>query len=325
MTQKTNAALREQSGVDGTDANVNCGEEHNSTGAKARQSTLLPRWLAIKRAITDPKLKAIDITILFVILDHLNTKSRTAHPSLETLAKRAGVHRATASNSVTRLVQQRHLARQSGVGRSWNVYSMPPCSSEIATTTEARSSSDFATTTTICGPRGSSSEIAQHEVRSSSRHATRTCQELEPTKRNRRDPAAAAAGDAFSSCDKRAPTFAQAGITAIHANDPIYGYAERAGLPPEFITVAFAAFSDRYRDAPKRSWRWLDLFREGVRDQRVLGLWTLHEGKYELTNTGFQTAKAHGIYTPPGPQRSVKQGQRIDKFGRICGPQREVV
>lgn len=84
------------------------------------------------------------------------------------------------------------------------------------------------------------------------------------------------------------------GQKLIPEDDPVFAYAERVGLPDDFLRLAWREFHDRYSDStkPKRYRDWRAVFRNAVRGNWFKLWW--HDGNgYALTTAGMQAAKAH--------------------------------
>lgn len=84
------------------------------------------------------------------------------------------------------------------------------------------------------------------------------------------------------------------GQKLIPEDDPVFAYAERVGLPDDFLRLAWREFQDRYSDGtkPKRYRDWRAVFRNAVRGNWFKLWW--HDGNgYALTTAGMQAAKAH--------------------------------
>lgn len=78
------------------------------------------------------------------------------------------------------------------------------------------------------------------------------------------------------------------GERPVPADDPIFAYAESAGIPDEFLMLAWAEFKRRFgSDASKRQKDWRRTFRNYVQGN-YLKLWW-HDGQgYRLTTAGAQ-------------------------------------
>lgn len=81
------------------------------------------------------------------------------------------------------------------------------------------------------------------------------------------------------------------GQKPIEADDPIFAYAESAGIPDEFLTLAWAEFKRRFfDDASKKQKDWRRTFRNYVQGN-YLKLWW-HDGTgYRLTTAGVQAQR----------------------------------
>jgi len=77
------------------------------------------------------------------------------------------------------------------------------------------------------------------------------------------------------------------GEELIPADDSIFEYADDAGLPTDFLRLAWIEFRDRYREEDKRYTNWRMTFRKSVREC-WFKLWYLDAGKYTLTSKGAQ-------------------------------------
>lgn len=75
---------------------------------------------------------------------------------------------------------------------------------------------------------------------------------------------------------------------AIPASDPIYGWASDAGIPEDYLGLAWLAFEDRFAGQPKTYADWKAAFRNYVK-QGWLKLWApSRDGGYYLTTSGEQ-------------------------------------
>lgn len=85
-----------------------------------------------------------------------------------------------------------------------------------------------------------------------------------------------------------------AGEMSIPADDPIYGYADRAGIPDDFLDLAWLEFRERHLDNPAKRYKdWRAAFRNCVRDNWYR-LWRYVDGQAVLTVQGEQAARVHG-------------------------------
>ena len=82
-------------------------------------------------------------------------------------------------------------------------------------------------------------------------------------------------------------------IQVIPANDGVFKFAEKAGIPREFVALAWVEFRSRYADTTKRYRDWPKVFRNAVRDN-WFKLWFCGENNVvSLTNQGRLIQKAH--------------------------------
>ncbi len=78
------------------------------------------------------------------------------------------------------------------------------------------------------------------------------------------------------------------GDDAIRADDPIFGWAESAGIPDDFLALAWLAFEDRYATNGKRYADWRAVFRNAVKNN-WLNVWRYDQREgYVLTTSGQQ-------------------------------------
>ncbi|NIF69597.1 hypothetical protein F3J16_05230 [Burkholderia sp. Ap-962] len=88
------------------------------------------------------------------------------------------------------------------------------------------------------------------------------------------------------------------GEKAIPADDPTYRYTERAGIPDDFLEIAWLEFRERHLDNPTKKYRdWRAAFRNAVRDNWYR-LWRYAHGECVLTVQGEQAAQVHGKTAP---------------------------
>jgi hypothetical protein len=86
----------------------------------------------------------------------------------------------------------------------------------------------------------------------------------------------------------------RAGEKPIPDGDPVFAYADKVGLPHEFLGLHWREFKDRYQ-APdaKRYKAWRTVFLKSVKCN-WLKLWYLNgDGQYVLTTAGQQAQRAH--------------------------------
>ena len=81
------------------------------------------------------------------------------------------------------------------------------------------------------------------------------------------------------------------GQEAIPADDTIFDWSAKVGLPDEFLGLAWQAFQDKYLANGKRYADWRAVFRNAVRDN-WLKVWYIRDGQYHLTTVGEQVRRA---------------------------------
>lgn len=85
------------------------------------------------------------------------------------------------------------------------------------------------------------------------------------------------------------------GEKAVPENDPVFAYADRVGVPREFLSLAWRVFRATYTGpkAHKRYRDWRQVFRNAV-EGNWLKLWYVGgDGSYGLTTVGIQAQRAH--------------------------------
>lgn len=75
---------------------------------------------------------------------------------------------------------------------------------------------------------------------------------------------------------------------AIPGDDPIFEWATKAGIPDDFVDLAWRWFEDRYAGDAKRYLDWRAVFRNAVRGNWGKVWWTPPGGGYALTTIGEQ-------------------------------------
>lgn len=78
---------------------------------------------------------------------------------------------------------------------------------------------------------------------------------------------------------------------AIPADDPIFSYAENAGIPLDFLELSWHRFVEDMRERGKRQKDWRAHYRNAVKGN-WLKLWWLQDGEYRLTTAGEQAKRA---------------------------------
>ena len=85
------------------------------------------------------------------------------------------------------------------------------------------------------------------------------------------------------------------GVKPIPADDSVFAYAEKVGLPLEFLRLQWLEFKDRYTmEGAKRYKAWPAVFGKSVRGN-WLRLWYVGNEGYLLTTTGLQAKRNHEV------------------------------
>lgn len=108
---------------------------------------------------------------------------------------------------------------------------------------------------------------------------------IPPKKRSRRKPKGVAV--TFSDCLEQAK---QAGKKIIEEDDSIYGWAEDASIPDEWLALAWDEFCNRYRHNPKTYIDWAATYRNAVRGN-WFKLWRYTPNGQLLLTTEGETAR----------------------------------
>ncbi len=89
-----------------------------------------------------------------------------------------------------------------------------------------------------------------------------------------------------------------AGEKLIADYQPLWGYVDRAGIPEDFIALAWEVFKGLYGNGgareKKRYRDWRQTFRNAV-EQNWFSLWSANADGYRLTSKGEQAMNAHGM------------------------------
>lgn len=83
-----------------------------------------------------------------------------------------------------------------------------------------------------------------------------------------------------------------AGVQAITADDPVFAYADRIGLPVDYLELAWNVFRDKLWIGKKQA-SWTQTFRNYV-EGNYLKLWFQGDGGWGLTTAGKQAKLAYG-------------------------------
>jgi hypothetical protein len=76
--------------------------------------------------------------------------------------------------------------------------------------------------------------------------------------------------------------------------DPIFKYAEETGIPPEYLSLCWRTFVNKYSDNKKKYTDWRAVFRSAVRENWLKLWWIADDGTYQLTTAGKQAKLQQG-------------------------------
>jgi hypothetical protein len=100
-----------------------------------------------------------------------------------------------------------------------------------------------------------------------------------------------------------------AGEMSVPADDPIFTYTGRAGIPDDFVELAWLEFRDRHLENTTKRYRdWRAAFRNSVRDN-WFRLWRYADGQCVLTVQGEQAARVHGKAIPQRTEASYARNR----------------
>ena len=98
-----------------------------------------------------------------------------------------------------------------------------------------------------------------------------------------------------------------AGERAVRPDDPIFDFAEDAGIPREFIALAWREFALRHRDSGRLQKDWRAHFRDAVRRNWFKLWWCPDSGGCELTTSGVQVKRERDA------ERAREQAEQADQ------------
>lgn len=90
-------------------------------------------------------------------------------------------------------------------------------------------------------------------------------------------------------------------LKAIPDDDPIFSYAEDAGIPNDWLRLCWIEFRTEFSENGKRQKDWRAHFRNFVR-KNYYKLWWLDSGQYQLTSRGQQAMAAMQARSARGEQ-----------------------
>jgi hypothetical protein len=83
-----------------------------------------------------------------------------------------------------------------------------------------------------------------------------------------------------------------AGEQPVPDTDPVFDYAEQAGIPMEMMRLCWVEFRNRYSEPGSKRYKdWRSVYRKAVRGN-WFRLWRAVDGGYALTTEGQQAMRA---------------------------------
>lgn len=88
-------------------------------------------------------------------------------------------------------------------------------------------------------------------------------------------------------------TCKQSGELPVPEDDPVFGYADKVGIPVEYLRLTWREFVDRNRETGKRYKDWRMAFRKCVRSNWYKIWFISPDGSVSLTTNGMAALKMH--------------------------------
>ncbi|MBH1873541.1 hypothetical protein I5W30_04740 [Stenotrophomonas maltophilia] len=101
-----------------------------------------------------------------------------------------------------------------------------------------------------------------------------------------------------------------AGERPIRTDDPIFDFAEDAGIPREFVALAWWEFAIKHRDSGKLQKDWRAHFRDAVRRNWFKLWWCPPAGGCELTTSGVQVKRERDVERERDRQDQLAQQEQ---------------
>ncbi|MFT3759328.1 helix-turn-helix domain-containing protein [Thauera sp.] len=252
----------------------------------------------------DKRLTLEQIRVLGVLLSFRRKNTDAVWPSRGEIAARCGMHLSNISSATSALERLGWISKEGKGGHSkatrYTITAPEFLGDE--TVTESATVSELTTVAppATAAPPATVAEsatrlpVARSATPPVAYSATRKEQSSEQTKVSEHTPPPAA------SKSKRQPitfdTFAErkkaAGEKLIAEDDPIFGWAEGAGIPDEWLHLAWIEFANRYRGNAKQYADWPQTFRNAVRNNWYK-LWRAGgDGTLTLTTEGELARRA---------------------------------
>lgn len=217
----------------------------------------------------DARLTRSDVAVASVLIDHTNPDTRACYPSVATIVAESGVPKSTVLRSLLRLENAGHIVAQKRKGAV--------TSYDLSTGVTTGTSSDR--------PTGVISNLRQGPTGVTP--GTKVVSPPEPEqkeklKSNRKTRSSLKTFSQWSESCQQDET------KLVPGTDPVFAFAEQAGIPEDYLYLAWRWFCHRYRDDSKRYRDWRAVFRRCVREDWHRCWRRDHAGNRVLTEVGLQ-------------------------------------
>jgi hypothetical protein len=237
-------------------------------------------FLALKYAAYDSRLTRCDLAVLAVIINFFNEDDGIAWPAVETIAEQSNVSCRGVFRSIVKLERIGHLTIRRGGHRS-NHY-IPRLDNDTVVRDDR-----FV--------RGDRSDIPDMTVTKTLTTVSETpCQPCHPILL-KNFPSELTQRRA----QKRAPSVelqtwldSLGDADAIPADDAIFAYAEKVGIPVDFLELSWGRFVEDMTERKTKKSNWRAHYRNFVRGNWYKIWWFAPSGDCQLTTTGYQARRA---------------------------------
>jgi len=270
------------------------------------------QFFSWRSAVTDSDLSLTTKAILLVISTYMDDHGEGAFPSMETIARKASASKRSVVTHV-RIAQEAgflKVSRHGFSGQRWarNEYriAFPDTKAASQAGREQRDAVRRAGKKGGETPAFHSAKAVNAVPEAGASGVLKPVQALHsispvnsPNNSSENSPLTPRGGNPAPV--RKAPTGIAAFLDACRSraekpvpeDDPVFEYAEKSGIPYEFLRLAWREFVDRNRDSDKRYRDWRKAFRNCVRGNWYRLWWVTADGSFELTTTGVQAKRQH--------------------------------
>ena len=241
---------------------------------------------------SDKRLSLEDIRVLGAILSFRRKNTDVAFPSRAEIAGLTRMHVSNISAATSRLVKLGWMIKEGkgGYSRSTRYTITPPDLEQIETVAESATVAHSATVAdSATGPLADSATppLADSATRKEQRSEQRSEQEKgRASARPASTPVREGKKKPLITFDEYSEQQKAAGKKLIAEDDPVFIWTEGAGIPDEWLHLAWVEFANRHRGQPKRYADWPHAFRNAVRNN-WFDLWRITpDGALTLTPKG---------------------------------------